>query len=84
MTRGVSMTAFYLLAVTIGIVPAPLAAQTTSKAESYKGPDFDITAASVEYIADLDVLVFEQRTAGTAGRTVPTPNGTLDGAPVLG
>jgi hypothetical protein len=50
----------------------------------YKGPDFDVTAASVTYLADLDLLVFEQRVAGTAGHTTATPRGTLDGAPVLG
>lgn len=83
MRRGVRMTTFYLLLVMIGAAPMPLAAQEDS-ASGYKGPDFDITAASVHYVADLDVLVFEQQTAGTAGRTVPRPNGKLDGAPVLG
>jgi hypothetical protein len=65
---------------------APLAAPPPAAAQgsSYKGPDFDLTAASVTYLADLDLLVFEQRVAGTAGGTVPAARGQLDDAPVLG
>ncbi|MEO0406977.1 MAG: hypothetical protein AAF289_06465 [Cyanobacteria bacterium P01_A01_bin.135] len=43
----------------------------------------EIQVAQVEYIADLDLLVFEQQLAGTVGAT-PEPAGQLDGAPVLG
>src|SRR5690606_8121598 len=39
---------------------------------------------SVVHVADLDLLVFEQQVAGTAGGTTPTARGRLDGAPVLG
>jgi len=46
--------------------------------------DLDISEASVTYRSDLDLLVFEQQVAGTAGATVPTAAGQLDGAPVLG
>jgi len=48
------------------------------------GPSLEIQGQSVRYIKQLDVLVFEQRLAGTAGGIVPEPAGGLDGAPVLG
>lgn len=79
MTSRVTSFAFYLLILAL-FAPAPLRAQ----ASGYKNADFDITAASVTHLADLDLLVFEQQAAGTAGRTTPTPRGQLDGAPVLG
>jgi hypothetical protein len=46
--------------------------------------DLQVTDASVEYIEELDLLVFRQEVKGKAGGTVPEPNGELDGAPVLG
>jgi hypothetical protein len=63
-----------------------LAAATMAVAQgaSYKTADFDLTAASVTHLSDLDLLVFEQQVAGTAGGTTPKPHGALDGAPVLG
>jgi hypothetical protein len=66
--------------------PALLFAAATAAAQGsgYKNADFDLTAASVTHVADLDLLVFEQQVAGTAGGTTPKPHGTLDGAPVLG
>jgi len=48
------------------------------------GPALEIEGQSVRYVEALDVLVFEQRLAGTAGGIVPEPAGGLDGAPVLG
>ncbi|MCB1054681.1 MAG: hypothetical protein KDD11_04125, partial [Acidobacteria bacterium] len=48
------------------------------------GPDLDLARAVVEYLPDLELLVFEAEVAGTAGRTVPEPRGSMDGAPVLG
>lgn len=47
-------------------------------------PDLDIERATVEYRADLELLVFEIEVAGTAGRSVPEARGSMDGAPVLG
>ncbi len=46
-------------------------------------PDFDLRSASVRYLPDLDLFVFEQRVEGRAGATTPTPRGAMDGAPVL-
>jgi hypothetical protein len=70
----------YLFAAALAAAAAPAVAQ----GPSYKGRDFDLTAASVTHLTDLDLLVFEQQVAGTAGGTTPKPHGTLDGAPVLG
>lgn len=47
-------------------------------------PDLEITDARVRLVADLGVLVFEQRVRGEAGGTRPEPRGSMDGAPVLG
>jgi hypothetical protein len=46
--------------------------------------DLEIAGTSVRYLKDLDLLVFEQTVKGTAGKTLPKPKGSLDGAPVLG
>ena len=46
--------------------------------------DFDITNVKVEQDAKLNQLIFSFEVEGTAGATVPTPIGSLDGAPVLG
>ena len=48
------------------------------------GPDLEIRKATVTYLEDLDLLVFQQVVAGQAGGTVPQARGQMDGAPVLG
>jgi hypothetical protein len=48
------------------------------------GPDLQIRQATVNYLENLDLLVFELQVQGKAGQTVPTARGQLDGAPVLG
>ena len=50
----------------------------------YNTDDFQVTKATVTHHSDLSVTVWEIQVKGTAGKTVPTPNGALDGAPVLG
>lgn len=47
-------------------------------------PALTVRSASVRYLPEQALLVFEQRLDGTAGSTVPQPVGHLDGAPVLG
>lgn len=79
MVRRMALVTFYALPLVM-LTPAPLSAQVSG----YKGPDFDVTRASVSHLTDLDLLVFEQQVAGTAGGTVPRRQGQLDGAPVLG
>ena len=76
------LSAFYLAAMAALSMLGPAVA--TAQTSSYKGPDFDLTAASVTYLTDLDMLVFEQQVAGTAGGTTPAARGQLDGAAVLG
>ncbi len=63
--------------------------QETANAQSeYGAPpataDLDVTDARVNLIDELGLLVFEQDVKGTAGGTIPTAAGQLDGAPVLG
>jgi hypothetical protein len=65
----------------IALARVETSAQQTS---NYKNADFDVTAASVSHLVDLDLLVFEQQVSGTAGGTTPSARGQLDGAPVLG
>lgn len=60
--------------------------QIASEAEvnSLNTKDMKIKSAEVEYMNDLDLLVFEIKTDGIAGKTVPKARGELNGAPVLG
>lgn len=60
-------------------LPAAAEIQPTPKTD-----DLEIKAASVTYLEELDLLVFEQRVKGRAGRTTPTARGGMQGAPVLG
>lgn len=46
--------------------------------------EFDITDVYVKKDAKLNQMIFTIEVAGVAGDSVPTPNGALDGAPVLG
>ncbi|WP_299159026.1 hypothetical protein [uncultured Tenacibaculum sp.] len=50
----------------------------------YKNDDFKINKVQVTQKPDLGVTVWEISVDGTAGKTVPTKAGQLDGAPVLG
>jgi len=49
-----------------------------------QSPALEIRSTQVQYIADLDLLVFEQQLADRVGSSLPQPAGQLDGAPVLG
>jgi len=59
--------------------PAAAQVQPTQKTD-----DLVIESASVTYLQDLDLLVFEQQVRGQAGMTTPTARGAMHGAPVLG
>jgi len=50
----------------------------------YNNDDFQVTKTQVTHHSDLGVSVWHIKVKGTAGKTTPTPNGALDGAPVLG
>jgi len=70
-----------LLSLLLPFSFAPSVAQTVQP--TAKTADLEVTEAQVQYRHDLDLLVFEQTVAGTAGQTTPEPAGQLDGAPVL-
>lgn len=56
-----------------------------SGGEEFKGSkDLQITYAEVQYLEDLELLVFQIKVAGEIGKTVPKAAGKMDGAPVLG
>jgi hypothetical protein len=72
----------YLLASTVLLASG--AGIAAAQGAVYKNADFDLTGATVTHLTDLEMLVFEQQVAGTAGGTTPKAHGGLDGAPVLG
>lgn len=79
-------TAVAVVLAALGL-PAALVAQSVASpgiAPTAATADLDITNAGVQYHADLQLLVFEQEVAGTAGATRPDAAGGMDGAPVLG
>ncbi len=51
---------------------------------AYETDDFKINGVSVTHEADLGITVWKINVNGTAGNTIPTKVGQLDGAPVLG
>jgi len=73
-----------LLAFTFGssLVLGQMASEDEIKALNTK--DLQIKSAEVNYVNNLDLLVFEVTTEGQAGKTVPNARGELNGAPVLG
>lgn len=64
-------------------VSVSVAQSTSAVKPTAKSPDLEILATRVRYQKDLDLLVFEQQVKGSAGNTLPTARGKLDGAPVL-
>ncbi len=76
------MQKLYTLALLAALAVTPAFAQDVTAPA--KTNDLEVTGASVRYMEDLDLLVFEQVVAGVAGATTPGANGALDGAPVLG
>lgn len=50
----------------------------------YNNDDYQITKVEVIHHSDLGVSVWSIEVKGAAGNTTPMPNGSLDGAPVLG
>lgn len=56
---------------------------TEEEMKSLDTKDMKIKKAQVEYIKDLDLLVFEMEVEGQAGKTIPKARGELNGAPVL-
>ncbi|WP_205760956.1 hypothetical protein [Luteolibacter luteus] len=48
-----------------------------------KSPSLKIKSVAVDYVKDLDLMVFSMNLDGPAGKTVPKAAGQLDGAPVM-
>lgn len=76
-------TALVLAWLTVAL---PAFGQTldTAAIDSLNTADMELTEASVISIDNLQLLVFEIKVRGNAGRTVPAKRGQLDGVPVLG
>jgi len=73
------------LALAVALVAPSLAcAQAPTVTPTAGTPDLDIVGADVVLIDRYELLVFEQRVAGTAGAVVPEARGQTDEAPVLG
>lgn len=68
-----------------GAKATKIAAATSTRAPRFvKTPDLEVTGASVTYLRAYDLLVFEQKVQGVAGRTKPQARGQMNGAPVVG
>lgn len=71
------------LGIALGTIASIGVAQSDGS-EFKTSRDLLIESASVNYMPDLDLLVFQITVAGDAGKTKPEAAGQLDGAPVLG
>jgi len=80
-TRWFSRLAVATLIALFATLSPALGAEVTPVPQT---PDLILKSAKVKYMADLDLLVFEQRVKGRAGGTLPKAAGQMDGAPVLG
>lgn len=74
-----------LLPLTIGLlVTSALETFAQKPGEKYNNADYKLKAAEVVYESRIDALIFEVTVEGQAGKTTPTPVGSMNGAPVLG
>ncbi len=65
-------------------IPAAAGMIDMQAIERLNTDDMHVLDSSVTLMQDLELLVFQVRVRGSAGRTIPTKRGQLDGAPVLG
>ena len=86
MSLSKKVLASFLVLCSLLVGTSQLFAQVATKEEigALNTEDMKINSAEVNYMSDLDLLVFEIGTDGTAGKTVPSARGELNGAPVLG
>ncbi len=73
-----------LLASFIGFVGGPHVQFAQAVQGAVQSSALEIQSVQVQYLEDLDLLVFEQQVKGVVGTTLPQAAGQLDGAPVLG
>ena len=78
------LAAGVLVASLIGFTGGSYAQSLYQAQAVEKSPALEIQAAHVEYLEELDLLVFEQQLNGVVGSALPQAAGQLDGAPVLG
>ena len=65
-------------------LPEVIFAFSNKQAARLNSDDMELNKASVTYMRDLELLVFQIEVKGSAGASLPTANGELNGAPVLG
>ena len=82
MKRFIGLLCVGLLVSFIGFTGIPQSAQAVQAIAG--SPALDIQSAQVQYLEDLDLLIFEQQLHDDVGSTLPQAAGQLDGAPVLG
>lgn len=69
------------LALSLGTAQAQTNYRVTPMAKSSA---LELNDVSVDYLADLDLVVFKQELKDMVENSLPSPKGGLDGAPVLG
>lgn len=77
---------FPLASILVATLPAALSAcevKINKDPAFAKSPSLKIKSVSVDYMKDLDLVVFNMNLEGPAAKTVPKAVGQLDGAPVL-
>lgn len=78
-----TMTIFcFFAALVFCAIHTVLFAQSTA-GSSYNNADYKLKSAEITYDNRLDMLIFEMKVEGQAGRTVPKPIDKMDSAPVL-
>ncbi|NEQ52650.1 MAG: hypothetical protein F6K11_21350, partial [Leptolyngbya sp. SIO3F4] len=75
------LTASVLATCLIGFTGISQAQSLQTAQTVTQSPALEIQATKVDYLAELDLLVFEQQLNGDAGSTLPQAAGQLDGAP---
>ena len=73
----------YFFTLVVGFITTFCLAQSDN-GEFRGSKDLQITHAEVQYLEDLELLVFQVKVAGEVGKTVPKAAGKMNGAPVLG
>lgn len=84
MRRITQMVVFALFLGSIATYKVAFSEPVNSVNSVGSTPDLELRQAQVNYLKDLDLLIFEQKVAGNMGNTLPTAAGQLDTAPVLG
>lgn len=74
---------FFFLVMLPALVAGYVSAEENKLNLPEFSPDLDIAEASVQFLKDLDIIVFEIHVKGKRIAKPPEPRGQLDGAPVL-